>query len=66
MRKILCIRIQDLCGWLKHLYKINVNYIDAIIIIYGDVGTAAGKVKALRAVGVKMADRISDIPKLLR
>ena len=35
-------------------------------IIYGDVGTATGKVKALQAVGVKMADRISDIPKLLK
>ena len=35
-------------------------------IIQGDVGTAAGKVKALQAVGVKMADRISDIPKLLK
>lgn len=33
-------------------------------IIQGNVGTAEGKIKALSAVGVKMAEKISDIPKL--
>lgn len=33
-------------------------------IIQGNVGTAQGKINALTAVGVKMAERISDIPNL--
>lgn len=35
-------------------------------IIQGNVGTAQGKIDALTAVGVKMAERISDLPNLLK
>lgn len=34
-------------------------------IVQGNVGTAEGKIKALEAAGVKVAHKISDIPKLL-
>ncbi|MHA1982994.1 MAG: succinate--CoA ligase subunit alpha [Candidatus Hodarchaeales archaeon] len=35
-------------------------------IIQGNVGTAKGKIDALSAVGAKMAEKISDIPNLLK
>ncbi len=34
-------------------------------IIQGNVGTAKGKIEALQSVGVKVAERLSEIPKLL-
>ncbi len=35
-------------------------------IVQGNVGTAKGKIEALEAGGVKMADKLSDIPELLK
>ena len=35
-------------------------------IVQGDVGTAEGKIKALSEAGAKIADKLSDIPNLLK
>ncbi len=35
-------------------------------IVQGNVGTAAGKIKALEEAGVKVAEKLSDIPKLIQ
>ncbi|MCH8906996.1 MAG: succinate--CoA ligase subunit alpha, partial [Candidatus Heimdallarchaeota archaeon] len=35
-------------------------------IVHGNVGTAEGKIKALQTVGVKIANKISEIPVFLK